>query len=513
MLTASLKTNVVANYLGQGWRALMALAFVPTWISILGIEAYGLVGIFLVLQAWLGLLDMGLRPTLSREMSRYLGGEHDAQSIRDLLRSIEIIAAPIAILILVVVWAASGWLSTHWVRPNALAPATIAGAVVLMGVVIALQLPETLYASALTGLQRQVLLNALSSLMATMRAGGTLVVLLWVSPTITAFFAWQCVISLVSAGLTAAVLYARLPAAPRRPRFSLTALTAIRDYAGGMVAITLLSLLLLQVDKILLSRQLGLEGFGLYSLAAVVAGSITLLSIPIGAALLPRLTELASRGDEERLRITYHQAAQLTSAILGPAAAMLIVFADRILLLWTGDPAMTKAVSLLVALLTAGYLLNGIMTAPYLLQLAHGWTSLSLKINCVAVALLVPMLFWVVPRYGAVGAAVLWLGLNVGFVLIGAQFMFRRLIPTERWSWYRNDIGIPLATAFGAAVLFRALLPTGLSRLVDAFALVLIGCVVMAATVLSCPLMRSEVRSFLRLGTRAEATQRRDLSP
>jgi hypothetical protein len=53
----------------------MSLAFVPLYIKYLGIEAYGLIGIFVMLQAWLTLLDMG---ALGREMARFTGGGHDA---------------------------------------------------------------------------------------------------------------------------------------------------------------------------------------------------------------------------------------------------------------------------------------------------------------------------------------------------------------------------------------------------------------------------------------------------
>jgi O-antigen/teichoic acid export membrane protein len=94
-----LKRNLIANYLGQGWVAIMGLAFIPIYIKFLGIEAYGLIGLFALLQAWLALLDMGMTPTLGREMARFTGGSHTAQSIRDLLRSIEIIALGIAVLI------------------------------------------------------------------------------------------------------------------------------------------------------------------------------------------------------------------------------------------------------------------------------------------------------------------------------------------------------------------------------------------------------------------------------
>ena len=94
-----LKRNLIANYIGQGWTALMGLAFVPLYIKYLGIESYGLIGIFAVLTAWLSLLDMGMTPTLSREMARFTAGSQSAQSIRDLLRSIEVITFSIAMVI------------------------------------------------------------------------------------------------------------------------------------------------------------------------------------------------------------------------------------------------------------------------------------------------------------------------------------------------------------------------------------------------------------------------------
>lgn len=45
------KRNLIANYLGQSWTALMGLAFIPLYIKYLGIEAYGLIGLFALLQA------------------------------------------------------------------------------------------------------------------------------------------------------------------------------------------------------------------------------------------------------------------------------------------------------------------------------------------------------------------------------------------------------------------------------------------------------------------------------
>ncbi|MBS1199036.1 MAG: polysaccharide biosynthesis protein, partial [Proteobacteria bacterium] len=41
-----LRRNLIANYLGQGWAAIMGMAFVPLYIKYLGVESYGLIGLF-----------------------------------------------------------------------------------------------------------------------------------------------------------------------------------------------------------------------------------------------------------------------------------------------------------------------------------------------------------------------------------------------------------------------------------------------------------------------------------
>jgi O-antigen/teichoic acid export membrane protein len=94
-----IKRNLVANYIGQIWSAVMSIAFIPLYIKYLGIESYGLIGLFGMVLTWLGLLDLGMTPTLSREMARYTGGAHTAGSIRNLLRSIECLALIIAFVI------------------------------------------------------------------------------------------------------------------------------------------------------------------------------------------------------------------------------------------------------------------------------------------------------------------------------------------------------------------------------------------------------------------------------
>ena len=229
----------------------------------------------------------------------------------------------------------------------------------------------------------------------------------------------------------------------------------VSRFAGGMFGGTCLLLLLTQIDKILLSRTLELSAFGYYTLAATAAGTITLLGSPVSQAWYPRLSQLQAQADRAMLIRTFHMGAQLISVIVGTAGIVLSVFADVIMLIWTQDAVIASHTADLVRVLTVGGLLNGMMWIPYQTQLAHGWTGLVFRMNLVAVLVIVPCLLWAVPQYGAMGAAWVWVALNVGYVLIAAHFMFKRIIEAEKWGWYLHDVALPLLAALVTCMIFR----------------------------------------------------------
>src|SRR5689334_162946 len=98
----------------------MGFIFVPSYVSYLGVESYGLIGLFATLQAWFLVLDLGLAPTLSREMARLRGGATTPQHIRDLLRSIELFYFVVAVLIAIVVFFSAALLARHWLKVETL---------------------------------------------------------------------------------------------------------------------------------------------------------------------------------------------------------------------------------------------------------------------------------------------------------------------------------------------------------------------------------------------------------
>lgn len=492
-----LKRNLIANYLGQVWNALMGLAFLPLYIHYIGIESYGLIGLFGVITASLNLLDMGMTPTLSREMARFTGGEHTPESIRDLLRSIELITFAIASLIAVTLTLGSDWLASSWLQAKEIPISTVSQAFSIMGLVASLRFVETIYRSSLVGLQRQVLFNAINSLFATLRGLGSVAILAWVSPTIQAFFLWQGLVSIITLVTLSFTIYRILPKAKRSGRFSGQVLGQILGYAGGIMGITFLSMLLTQVDKVLLSKLLTLTEYGYYTLAATVAGALYMLISPIAQAWFPRLTQLFASQDFPTLIRTYHQGAQLVTVVLGSAALVLIFFSETFLQLWTQNSELAELTAPLLSLLILGNLLNGLMWIPYQTQLAYGWTRLGLQINIVAVFFIVPAILWVTPRYGAVGAAWAWVSLNAGYVLIGVHFMYLRILKTEKWRWYRQDLLYPLISGVLVLCIIHWLFPSPVGLFSQIGTLALASVCTFFTAILSANRVRRQVKLII----------------
>jgi O-antigen/teichoic acid export membrane protein len=457
----SLKRNVVANFLGQGWSALMSLAFVPVYIRYLGIEAYGLIGLVAVIQAWLVLLDMGMTPTLTREMARFEAGQHTVQSIADMLRSLEIVGFAVTGLIFGGMVLAAGLLTHSWLRAGGLPPHEVEQAIHIAGILVALRFIEAIYRGAIYGLQRQVWFNAVNAVLATVRATGVIAVLAWVAPTVEAYLMWQAALAVVPVVLYAWKAHAVLPSPPLPPRFSMRALKQVRQFAGGMVATTVTVLLLTQVDKALLTRLLTLESFGYYMLASAVSSALFMLIGPITAASYPRMVSLADDGDARAEASLYHFVAQLVTVALAPAALLLAFYAEGVLFVWSGDPVLAGRVAPILSILSVGTLLNALMQVPHNLQLAHGWTSLATYANLVAIAVLVPALWWLVPVYGGIAAAWIWVALNVGYLIATAPLMFRRLMPTEMKAWYLEDLALPVGGLLAALLITLLLRPAG----------------------------------------------------
>jgi O-antigen/teichoic acid export membrane protein len=488
-LPSGFKSDLAANFAGVGWSVLLQIACVPLYLRFLGIEAYGLIGFYLVLQTIVQVLDFGLSPTMNREMARYSVQPEKAAESRDFVRTLEAGYWLIGIAAGAVILAVAPLIARDWIKASALSSRTVAHAVMIMGALLVFQWPLSFYQGALMGLGRQVQFNCLKVAMVSLGQGGSVLVLWLFSPTITAFLSWQVVVAGVQVLLIAVLLRRSLPISERAPRFDLSNIRRIWRFAAGMGGITLTGLVLTQADKLLVSKLLSLRVFGYYALAWSVASSLLIIAACVFNVTFPRMSAMVAAGDENGIKQYYHRSSQLMAVVIVPVAAVLSLFSFEILRLWTGNSETAAVTAPILSLLVVGSALNALMSLPYALQLAYGWTSIALRIAIFLSIVFVPAVWFMTTSYGAVGAASVWAGLNGMYVLIGIPLTHSRLLIGETWQWIA-EIAVPIVPVLLIAFFCRRLVTISTSAVAGSWMLLLLLFCTVGSAALVSPLIR-----------------------
>lgn len=392
----------------------------------------------------------------------------------------------------------SPFIAHHWVKAEQLSAATIEQAVLIIGFTLMLQWPISFYTGGLLGLQRHILLNVVTIIMSTLRGVGAVAVLWLISPTIQAFFLWQIVISAIHTFFLANIFWRKLPKSESRPIFKKKLLKGIWKFAAGMGAISIMSIILTQMDKIILSKMLSLEMFGYYTLAGIIAMSPLRFSGPIFFGIYPSFTQLAALNDQKKLKEIYHKGCQFMAVLILPFAIVVAFFSSEIILLWSQSQITAEKTSLLVSVLICGTALNVLMHLPHAMQLAFGWTKLLFYRNLIAVVLLVPLIIYMTTSYGAIGAASAWLVLNAGSVLLEIPIMHRRLLPEEKWHWYLQDVMIPLGAAATIAGLGKLMMGNAMTQIMTLIYIIIIFALTLVITAIATNTTRSWMLNKLR---------------
>ncbi len=502
----SVKKNLAANLFGKIWVILVSAIFTPTYIKLIGIESYGIVGIYTTLTMIFSLLDLGLQPTVNRELARLsadpaLFEKHSG----NVIRTLEWVYWPMAIAIAAIVFFSAPFISNDWIHAKDLAPETIKQAIYCIGLALAFQWPMSLYHGSLMGLQRHIILNVIFVGISTLKGIGMIFVLLHVSPTIQAFFIWQISLNALQTILMAFVVWKNLPQSSQWPRFDMQILNHLKGFALGITSTGALTILLSQVDKVILSKMLSLEMFSYYALASMLAATLSYVSGGVLTTYYPQFSKQVALEDRENphehqvLSHIYHNACQVLSVIIIPMALMAAFFSWELLYVWTQNVEIANYTYLSMSLLTLASLLNGLIVLPYAMQLAHGWTKLSVYQNAVGLLVMVPLMIVGVFYFGGVGAALTGVVVNLGLIAISISFMHKKILVEERRKWIIHDVLYPMGASLAVILMARFLIPLqSMNIVLKLFVLLLVFALSVMAAIFAAPLVRKGLIARLR---------------
>ena len=439
----SLKSNVAANYASQIYTTLIGIVLVPLYVQTMGAEAYGLVGFFAMLQAWFNLLDLGLTPTIARESARFHGGAMSALAYRRLYRSLALIFGAVALAGGAALLSMADAVAHHWLKATTLPAADVSAAIRIMAVCVALRWMGGLYRGVVSGAERLVWLSAFTAIIATLRFVGVLASMWQWGFTPEVFFWHQLAVAAFEFVVLLVMCHRLLPdirAASEPLGWSFRPVQPLLRFSLTIAFTSSVWVLVTQTDKLILSGILPLAEYGYFTLAVLVAGGITIISVPISTAIMPRMARLHAEGKIEELRRLYNQAAQLVSVTAGSAAVTVVFCTEALLFAWSGNHEMSTATSPVLRLYAVGNGLLALGAFPFYLQYARGNLRYHFIGNMILVTLLVPMIIAAATLAGSVGAGWAWAGVNTAYLLLWVGYVHARLEPGLHRQWLVDNL-------------------------------------------------------------------------
>lgn len=496
----SLKANMIAGYAAQVYTALAGIVMLPFYLRFMGDEAYGLVAIFVMLQGWLLLLDMGLSPTMAREMAQFRAGAISRQDVRRLLHVLEAVFASVATVVAVAMILGARWLATHWLRLDHLPVAIVETSLMLMAPALALRLCSGLYRGAVSGLERIVWLSGFNAAIATVRYALVIPWFLVFGTSPIGFFAFQlavAVIEVVTLRLYCHRMLHGIPGTvtstlPPRPFRAILAFSVSIGLGASLWSVVS------QVDKLILSRLLSLADYGYFSLAVVAASGVGLAAGPITFALSPRFAHLHAAGQGAALVDLYRRATQLVAIVAGSTGTMLVCFAGPVLWAWTGRTDLAQRAATTLALYAAGNAASAVATMGFFLQFAVGDLRLHVRGMIVMLGLLLPALAWATVQYGMVGAGAAWLGSNLLYLVVWTGVIHRRFVPGLHLRWLFGDVAQIAAPTLLLGIAVRTFIHLPESRLPLVVWLAGVGAATLGVAIASASFTRTLVVDWLR---------------
>lgn len=424
------RKNVVSNYAGAGWSALVSFVTIPFLLSMLGAESYGLIALFLSIKSIAAVFDFGLAMSSNREVAFRLGVKKN--NVFDFIATVEVLSWLLGVCLSLVIWLLlkyflNDWVSVHELSSNQLLMASLLFVFSLIG-----SWPALLYQNVLRGLNEHVRFNIALIIVSTLRNPGALLVIWLFSADVEAFMMWFLVVSVLEVILYRWLMRKRVKTISNGVvgKVDFNSLAGMKKFALGAGVSSIFATLIYQLDKILISMHMDLASVGYYSALLALVGVFGKLTTPVVRAVFPGLTAILSKGDTEAVACLYKHYAQMIASIILPMMVAIIAFAPQILALWLPAGADIAMLSNVLLMLSIAYVFYSLTNMPIIVHMVFKAVKLLIITRIVASIVLVPVLAFLINEFDLFGAAAGVLVCSITLHVILVFSVSRRLFPT-----------------------------------------------------------------------------------
>lgn len=434
----SLNLNILIGLISQIYIILANILVVPIYIKYLGAESYGLVAFFMLLQGLFLLFDVGLTPTLSRQVTLFHSGSISKVHFIQIFRFIRLCFYGLGLFSLIILFLLSERIVYKWINIEVLELNLVHQCFYMMIACVFLRWIVGLYRGVLTGFECIFWLSVSNIIITTLKFFGVFLYMYYLGFNVFNFFVFQLIIGVLEYGIFYRKSSQLLPKSKKYIVFDFSVIKPLLPFALSIGFSSFVWIVVTQLDKLVLSGLLSLSEYAYFSLAVLVAGAIIQINTPISNAIMPRMAFLYSENNIEQMRQDYLNATQIVTVFIVTAGLILFFFAKPILYIWSDDSTIVKESSVILQLYALGNVFLVLSAFPYYLQYAKGNMKYHLWGNILSLCVLLPAIIYCSYHYGAIGAGLVWLVTHLCFLCFWVSFVHKKIEPDINKHWFKS---------------------------------------------------------------------------
>lgn len=413
------------NWFSQLYIAIAGIAVIPVYIKYFGAEVYGLIAFMLTLQMLMSLLDVGFSASLSREASRYRAGASELRFFHSFLTIILRVFLCSGIVLAFSIFFAASFLATQWLEVNELDLNLVTYLLQISALTIFCRWLATFFRSVLFGYEDIIWLAKFTTVVATLRFLLVVPLIVYWQIDVEFYFYYQFFVQLFELLVLVGRKHTLLPVAKETVTMSLfdEAFKAPVKFTLAAGGATILWLLISQADKFFASTFLSLADYGYFHVAVMAAGLITLITAPLVQAMQPRVTTFLATGDLDSALNIVRQLFDFMTVMSVSTVLVVYIFGFSLLRAWYGESGFAERTYQVFLIYSAATAVLAINSCSYILDYAAGKIRLRNYFSLAMLFLLLvayPLSFY---YFSSVGAAFVWLGINVLYFIVAQPLL------------------------------------------------------------------------------------------
>lgn len=401
-------------------RVLTSLAglVITTLVTVhLGPAPMGILGIFLSFQAILGIMEGGMPIAMNRAVAIGSDAKAEQENTR-LFRAFEIVTLLNAIIIFLLVRMTLPLILKIW-DSEFIESIDIDSISVLFGIALAFRFMHPLYSYTLFGKQKHFVAGSLISIFAILRTVGVGVVILLFHKSLFAVF---YVLALSNMGEVLAYILTcrffriwRMRAMPDWKQFR-----ANLKFMAPLTGFIIVSIIISQLDRIIISHFLSLEQFGAYSLIATYAAGVLAFTYAPINVFFPIMTRAVHEGNTQEIRHALSRAEKMILFLSFPLSIWACFYGHDFGKMFLNHPDIVTFTKPLWAPVFLATCFNAICYLCHKIFLSHNRPNWSFRINLIMMFIFpilllaslqifgYPNAVYAVPLIGLITAVLYW---------------------------------------------------------------------------------------------------------